>query len=239
MDIKGMHYDVKTKLNKVDSEQYKNLRIPEIDWALNEAAEIFVKLIAQPRKRSHLGFEINQRSRDDIRTIVKNSEINVLAGSNPEFISIPLPEDYMFYVSAELLIEKEGCGTRKVSATVRQFDDKFQDNSFYESSFEWRGANVNFRGNNMVVHTKGDFEVRKLYLTYIRKLAYMHNAQDFLPTQQYKLLDGTVLTGTQDCELPPHTHREIVDIAVLNFTGDLQIPDYQVKQAKLNLNQII
>jgi hypothetical protein len=59
-----------------------------------------------------------------------------------------------------------------------------------------------------------------------------------LPTNSYTLPDGTVLVGSQDCELPEHTHREIVDIAVLITTGDLQSGDYQLKQAKLNLNQI-
>ena len=37
MNISEMHYDFKKKLNKVDSEQNRNLLVPEIDWALNEA----------------------------------------------------------------------------------------------------------------------------------------------------------------------------------------------------------
>ena len=36
---------------------------------------------------------------------------------------------------------------------------------------------------------------------------------------------------------PEHTHKEIVDIAVLLATGEMQLPDYQIKQAKVNLNQ--
>ena len=44
MTIQEMHYDVKMKLNKVDSQQYRNLIIPQVDWILNEAQELFVKL---------------------------------------------------------------------------------------------------------------------------------------------------------------------------------------------------
>ena len=40
-----MQYDLKFKLNKIDSSQYKNLRIPEIDWVLNESIELFVKIL--------------------------------------------------------------------------------------------------------------------------------------------------------------------------------------------------
>ena len=49
MSVKDMHYDFKTKLNKLDSNLYRNLQIPEIDRKLNEAMFIFIKSIAEPR----------------------------------------------------------------------------------------------------------------------------------------------------------------------------------------------
>ncbi len=58
MNIKEMHYDFKQKLNKIDSQQYRNLRVPEIDWKINEAYEVFVKSIAEPRVNNHLGFDV-------------------------------------------------------------------------------------------------------------------------------------------------------------------------------------
>ena len=45
MLIEDMHYDFKQKINKIDSQKYRNLRIPEIDWKLNEAQEIFIKTV--------------------------------------------------------------------------------------------------------------------------------------------------------------------------------------------------
>ena len=62
MTISEMHYDFKKKLNKVDSEQNRNLLVPEIDWALNEAQELFIKMIVEPRQRSFIGFEKSQRT---------------------------------------------------------------------------------------------------------------------------------------------------------------------------------
>ena len=64
MNIKEMHYDFKKKLNKIDSQQYKNLLVPEIDWTLNEAAEIFVKDIIKA------GIENGQTSIDDVRALI-------------------------------------------------------------------------------------------------------------------------------------------------------------------------
>ena len=78
MTVKEMQYDIKFKLNKVDSQQYRNLRIPELDWVINEAYEIFVKSIAEPRTSNYLGFETSQRTIDDIRTIVASKDKLVL-----------------------------------------------------------------------------------------------------------------------------------------------------------------
>ena len=80
----------------------------------------------------------------------------------------------------------------------------------------------------------GTFTINSFCLDYIKTLRYIHNAANFRGGS-YNSLDGTLLTGTVDCELPNHTHREIVDIATLILTGALQIPDYQVKMNKLKI----
>lgn len=143
----------------------------------------------------------------------------------------------MFYVSANLIISRPNCQDRVARAYVRQHDDRFETSPFDDSSFEWKEVNIRFYDGGIKVFTDGTFEVKSFKLNYIRKHAYIHNAQAFL-SGSYKMPGtGIILTGTQDCELPDHTHREIVDIAVLVTSGDLASPDYQLKQAKINLNQ--
>ena len=237
MTIKEMQYDIKFKLNKIDSEQYKNFRIPELDWAINEAEEIFVKSIAEPRTSNYLGFEINQRTIDDIRTIVVNDATIVPIKINNETYKVSLPQDYMFYISANVIISKEKCADRTARAILRQHDDRFETSPFDTSSFEWKEVNIRFYEYGIKLFTDGTFEIKEVKLNYIRKRKYIHNAQDFLPTSSYKLPSGVILTGTQNCELPEHTHREIVDIAVLILANNLDSPNYQLKQAKINLNQ--
>lgn len=237
MDIREMQYDFKQKLNKIDSQQYRNLRIPEIDWKLNEAVDVYIKNIAEPRKYTHLGFETSQRTIDDIRTLVVNNE-NITASpiSDKEYF-ISLPQNYMFYLSSESKISKESCGTITAKTNLRQHDDRHETSTFDKSSFEWRETNIRFYEEGIKIFSDGTFTVEGLCLNYIKKHPYIHNAQDF-GSGTYNLHSGASLTGSQDCILPEHTHREIVDIAVLIATGDLQIPDYKIKQAKLNLNQI-
>jgi len=232
MTIKDMHYDFKKKLNKIDSQQNRNLLIPEIDWALNEAQELFVKMIAQPRIKSYLGFEMSQRSIDDIRTIVvKNNCLNIINNT------ATLPSNYWHFVKGRVEMSKGTCSNVKGKFHLRQHDDEFEESPFDNSNFEWRTVNGLFYEGGIKVHTDGTFTVNKLCVDYIRKTNYIHNAVDFRGGT-YKLPSGTILTGSVNSELPEHTHREIVDIAVLIVTGEIQSPDYEIKMNKLKFNQI-
>jgi len=235
MTVRDMHYDVKKKLNKIDSQQYRNLRVPEVDWSLNEAAELFVKMIAEPRLRNHLGFETSQRTIDDIRTIVVNRD-----GTSP----IPvvnniadIPEDYWHYLKGRVVMEKSNCNKVMGTMVVRQHDDTFEFDPFSKSSFEWKTVNAVFFQDGIKFYTDESFLVNELYLSYIRQMEYIHNAQDF-GAGTYTLPGGDSLSGSQDCELPEQTHREIVDIAVLILTGELKdMNGYQLRMEKLKLNQ--
>ena len=232
MTISEMHYDFKKKLNKVDSEQNRNLLVPEIDWALNEAQELFIKMVAEPRQRSFLGFEKSQRTIDDIRTIVESEQVVTITNG-----VAPFPERYLFFLKADVLMDKGNCRGVKGRLHVRQHDDEFENSPFDKSSFEWRIVNGLFITEGVKVFDDGTFTNKSLVLSYIRKPSYIHNANAFR-NGTYQLPSGRVLEGTVDCELPEHTHREIVDIAVAMVSGELLSNDYQVKLSKLNINEL-
>lgn len=233
MTIQEMHYDFKMKLNKIDSEQYRNLRIPEIDWKLNEALEIFIKNNAEPYQVPFYGFEKNQRSIDNIRPLVVENQLITLNGS-----VAPLPDDYMFYVSSYVIMKKGKCKDRRGRVLIKQHDDMFEESPFDRSSYEWSEINATFDGAGLRLYIPEGITLDGLHLTYIRKHAYIHNAQDFLPGSKYKLPNGVELTGRQNCELPDYTHREIVDIAVYIASMDLEQQTAQFKQSKLELNKL-
>lgn len=233
MNIEQMHYDFRMKLNKIDSQQYKNLIIPQVDWILNEAQELFVKMIAQPRIATQYGYEIGTRTLMDIRTIVV--EEKPIA---PTTNIITLPQDFWIYVSSYCNMKKGKCTQKSLKTYIRQHDDDFENSAFDCSSYEWKTVNAVLNENGIKLYSK-DFTIDTLFLTYIKKLNYIHDAKDF-QGGSYKLPGVSVpLTSSVNCELPEHTHKEIVDIAVLLATGQLQIPDYQIKKDKLSLNQII
>lgn len=227
-----MQYDFKFKWNKVDSQGNRNLLIPEIDWVLNEAQELIVKWIAEPRLKTALGFESNQRNTDDIRTlVVSNRELEVV-----ENVST-LPNDYWYHVKSHLLISNEKCKNKRAELKLRQHDDDFENSFFGASSFKWRTVNGLFFEKGVKFFTDGEFTVDKFVLSYIKKLRYIHNAESFSP-DGYNLPSGVSLTGSVDCELPESMHREIVDIAVALVSGQILSPGFEYRMAKLNFNNL-
>lgn len=236
MSIQNMHYDFKQKLNKIDSQKYRTLRVQEIDWKLNEALGIYIKTIAQPRIDRNLGFEGNERSIEDIRDLVSEGveSIPTPFGDSKSFIAA-LPSEYWFLVSSKALGTKGSCTNVALETVEVQHNDRHEESAFDASSFEWR--NVNFRKyqGGLRIFTDGSFTITKFIIDFIRKPLYMHYATG--AGGSYKMPNGTVLTGKQDCEITNEIiQREIVDLAVLITTGDLQVGDYQVKAAKVKLN---
>ena len=240
MNIREMHYDLKMKLNKVDSQQYKNLMVEEIDWKLNEAIEVFVRTIAEPRyKNSELGFEVNQRTIDDIRSIVTNQKLSdslIPEQFDSKSYIVTLPNDYWFKVAARIFATRGNCQMQNMNTRTVQHDDEFEESPFDRSNFDWRQVNIRFFKNYIRIFTDGTFVINRLVLDYIERPITVHNAQDARNSQYRSLATGQMLTGFQDCNLPEGAHRNIVDLAVLIITGELQIPDYQIKQNKLTLN---
>lgn len=233
MTTREMHYDFKRKFNKIDSQKNRNLLVPEIDWLLNEAAELFVKKIANPKAENGLGFESSQRIIDDIKSIVNPGVWSPVVNN-----IIGLPSDYLYFVRCRVKLSKKNCKNQEAVLYIREHRDLFEESTFYNGNFEWREVNGVYTQQGIQSYTDGTFTIDQAKLTYIRKWPYFHNAQDFTGGS-YQNLSGVALTGTVQCDLPEHVHREIVDIAVMLAASEVPTSDFQLKAGKLGFNQIV
>lgn len=233
MTTREMQLDFKRKFNKIDSQKNRNILVPEIDLYLNEAAELFVKKVAQPKVNNGLGFETTQRITEDIKSIV-------MPGTWLPVVNniISLPPLYLYYIKGKVKITKGNCPAVETKLSIEEHRDEFEESLFYKSSFEWRVVNGIFTSAGIEVFTDGTFTITEAKISYIRKIPYFHNAQDF-GAGSYIHPSGVTLTGTVPCDLPEHTHREIVDIAVMLASSEVNTSDLQVKASKLGFNQIV
>ncbi len=239
MSIKNMHYDFKQKLNKIDSNAYVGLKIPEIDRVLNRALNAYISFIAEPRKQpTPLGFEKIQRTIDDIRPLVANNvELPVQSYSGEKMAIATLPDNYRHYVSGVLIAISNG-EEKELKINLIKHDDRNITDVFEESDFDWREINARFYSGGIKLFLN-NFTIKKFSIDYIARHLYIHNAENF-GSGTYILPDGTTLTGYNDCILPLQTHDEIVDLAVLMTTNDLMLSnEYQMKKDALVTKQIL
>ena len=230
MNIKEMHYAFKLGMNKLDSNQNRNILIPEVDFLFNHALSLYVNNIFFPRNVKLYGFENSQRSIDNIRTLVVSNEVIPVADK-----IVKLPEQCWHFVKAFGKAKRGNC-VKDIRLFFQQHDDLFQENSVYKSDFDWETLNFTYTSQGLKLEYSG-FEVEDIKLTYIKLPVYMHNAEDYDPEGYINLKDKTLLTGHQNCELPDDSCKDIVDIAIFLATGAIQDNLYASIKEKLTFNQ--
>jgi len=229
MTVEQMHYEVQLRLDKVDSESYPNLEIPEVDVQLNRSQEILIRKIAAGNKG--WASEKDQASIDALRNIVVPDSPLALNNYDNESIIAFLPEDYFYHWGTRAWIEKGNCPGRTVRVFIGQHDDIHRGSALFDSDFKWEEVIGQFFENKLRLF-EGDFEVKAVYMSYVRKPKYIHWAEAY---GGYELPDGTLLSGKQDCELADSIHQTLVDLTVALVTGDFE-SNFQNSLTKLQLN---
>lgn len=239
MTSREMHYDFKVKFNKLDAAKLRELLVPEIDRKLNEAQNAIIEMIAFPRGRKPYGFDIGQRTIDDIYTIVveQNRVQAIVAYPIPgtRNYKVSLPGDYMFGVALRVNVVKGTCN-KQLRATPTQHNDKIEEGSFSRASLEWEDIPYRITQDGAIVQTDGTFIINSGQYTYLRKPAFIHNAQDFEGGSYLSVDEQTTYTGEQNCELPETIHDSVVDLAVLFAMMDIS-SDISTKQAKTLISE--
>lgn len=224
-----MHYGFQLDYNKIDSNQNRNILIPEVDFLLNKALTLYVNNIFFPRKANIGGFELGQRNIDNIRTLVV-SDVEVAIIDNTAI----LPENYWHYVSAKAKATQNHC-LKTIKLFPQQTEDLFEESDIHKSDFLWGTLNCSFNSQGLKLYPE-NFKVDNVFLTYVKTHPYMHNAEDW-EGGSYEYLNGTILTNHQNCELPDDSCRDIVDIAVFLASNSIQDSGYNAIKEKLTFNQ--
>jgi hypothetical protein len=242
MTVQEMHYDFKLKFNKLDSQDYQNFQVPEIDWILNEGQMLFLKQRYGVTNTKQTGFEGTQKRIDDLRNLVmKGISLPGSASVSTNSTKAALPSDYFFSLRVEAVALKQGCGQKNLICRVTQHDDLSNslNDPYYNPSYEWGEVPITFGtdssavadANHIFGYDDGSFNILSFTLDYLRtprRIAFPTG----VPGGTYNYPGAVAVTVDQNCELAEHTHNEIVDLAVQIAAGDVEHPGLQIKMAK-------
>jgi hypothetical protein len=215
MTIANMHIGVKLELDKTDSLELAAFEPEEIDFWLNNAIRRFVKL-------RYDEFEHTQKRIDDLRTLTKHdADITPYVSDYPNGYSFNLPSDYWFTLSEECKIKVTATEVESrqgiTECTLDEYSEKIED-PFSEHILHYQTAKPIriYNVNSVELVSDGTYIANAYYLTYLKKP------------------DEVSVTSPTDCNLPEHTHDEIVKLAANMMLENIEQPRYQTHSREVN-----
>ena len=182
---------------------------------LNEAQDKFIKARYTGYNADNVSFEQNQKSTDELKTIVKSANISTIAGTNlnkPNSYTASLPADYKYLLSDEVIFTADDfSGTpfeQRAGITDCTYDtyrshieDPYSEHRYhYETAKPLRLISE----NKVELVTDGNYTINVYYITYLKE-----------PLEISLGVDGN------DCELPEDVHQDIVALAVNLYLANI------------------
>ena len=232
MNIETMHVNVKLEHDKTSALELPSFEPEEIDFWINMAIRRFGKTRYGGISSKGTSFEQTQKRIDDLRTLIKvYSDPSGIAGSidSTKGYTFQLPiegselgdEDYWFALAEEVTITVDAVETKVgvIESTLDEYrfrvDDPFSEHILHYGSAKPIRL---FHGNSVELISDGNYTVDDYHLTYLRKP-----------------VDVDISAETPvDCDLPEHTHDEIVKLAVNMMLENIEQPRYQTHMNEVN-----
>lgn len=244
MSIVEMHYDFDLKIDKVASLNKSDFNVAEKDWLLNEGQNVYIKTKYSGNNVLSTGFETTQKRIDDLSSLVvkypKQSWITPteLDEGVYEMSLADLEYPYWFFIRGQIEVAVSDSCSKLASLKIIQHDDLnyLLNDPFNNSSIEevisnfGRSTDDSTTIKSSLYIYPGNLNIGRVKLEYIKQPAKLNYGG-------YAYIDN-ITYSQQSCELPEHTHPEIVDIAVQIASGIIESPDYvQLKTQKVFSNE--
>ncbi len=234
MTIQEMHIELSQAADKLASSAYSDLLPEQRDYFLNEAITRYVKTNYSGNNTLNASFEQIQKRTDDLKTLVKTEFPSISTVSTEtsiykadlstiyldEALSSLSTDKYWFYLRGRARLVKAGCTSTYVSVIIYQHDDLDEviHDPFKKScTQELVGY---FENNYLYMISPEGYTIDKCKLTFLKKPIEVRYGSVY-PTPVSNI----------DCDLPEHTHKEIIQTAVIIMMENLESPRLQTAVA--------
>lgn len=223
MTISEMHTAVKLGLDKTSGLELPAFEPEEIDFWLNKAIECFVETRYSGNNIKQESVEQTQKRLDDLRTLIVEANIVPTVGTvndlpNSYSAILPTSPAYLRALMEEVNIrfldsytnDYKNIRSGVTKCTSDTYTD-YLDNPFSEHRLYLGKAKPLRLVKNTTVEliTDGNYSITNYYLRYIKKPVTV------------------ALSPVANCDLPSHTHHQIVDMCVGMLLENIESNRYQ------------
>lgn len=239
MIIEQWHYNFKLRINRIDSQDKKDLNPAEIDEILNDAIKIWVNQQYSGNNVKKESFEESQQKLDNLSTLsIKYPDqqpITPVVSNNlvSEFALSNLKYEYLHMLRCKGTIQ--GCFT-PISVNLVQTDDL----NFILSDPFRKPSNGTFKrlvgtigksslnNNSSLYLYKDNFEIENVYIEYLK-------VPNIVSIGGYHDINGNIKSKVE-CDLPETFHTQIIDIAVQEYDRINNPQGFQLSSQKQLVN---
>jgi hypothetical protein len=267
MRIQELHYDVKFKLDKVDSNQKRNFTPAQIDWALNNGIQYYLDdtYDIDPQKPYRNGFEMTERRFQGLKGLhIKSPEQQApltatAIDSTTYYVELEnLAFEHLWTTRVRAVITDENC-TKTVGVSIVETDDLTdavvdpfnRPNTRFGKALGVYGRTRNgsssinhFAGNGtLYIYTDGAV-VSDVYIDYIKYpnrvwIGTYDLTDDLAPkSASNNYVYQAGVDNPVNCDLNVQTHSKIVDHAVFLLSEGIEDPNLiRLKQMRTLTNK--
>ena len=207
---------VKSRLNKLDSQDYDNIQCWQIVEAFNKAQVEWVRRQLHGTNAFKEGDESSNRRKDDLQRLLVLE--NLTLGKRDLYYEASLPGNYLQWKRVDVYANKECCDKRKMVVYLAEEDDLsllLRDKA-KEPSFEWAETFATLMDNGVKIYTNDKFEIPNASLTYYRQPV---RVQILNCSDPYT---GVASTADVLCEFKDDIVELMIDDAVTIIAGDIE-----------------
>jgi hypothetical protein len=229
MTISEMHTAFKMELDKTSSLQLPAFELEEIDFWLNHAIRSFVKNRYRG-KLDGVGFEQITKRTEDLKTLVVEASVIPIAGTVkiPSWVAnLATLTDKWFILGEEVTIsynklgtvglttKKQGVTECTIDTYVSHLNDPYSEHILHYE--EAKPLRLVYQ-NTIELVTDGNYTITNYHIRYLKKPATV----------------SILSAPTVSCDLPEHTHDEIVKLAANMVLENIEQPRYKSHDVELN-----
>lgn len=211
-----MHTALDLELDKSSALDLPVFLDTEKDFWINSAIKKFVKTRYSGLNIKKQGFEETQKRTDDLRTLVKSANLTLTSVGanwpNGYVNSTVIPTDYWLLLGEEATITVTSTSVASRVGVTQTTQNEYRqkiDDPFSEHILHYATAKPLrlFYETSVELISDGNYSVDTYHLTYLKSPAEIE-------------------LGVTDCDLPDHTHDEIVRMAASMMLENIESPRY-------------